>query len=270
MRKVLGLVGATLLLAGPALAADLSRPPPVYKAPALMPVLNWNGWYIGGNAGWVGTADQNVANTGTDTGPGGLGSLLAAGAIPASVPTKYSGFLGGGQIGYNWQSGTWVFGIEADFDGASAKGDTTAVFPGGGGFVPVTTTFHRELDWLATVRGRLGVTVAPAFLVYTTGGLAVGETKIGNSFICPTCAPPSSTEASTANVNSNTAAGWTVGAGAEWMFSPNWSVKAEYLYVDLGSHSSTIAYTYGANTSSLTSTVRDTDHIVRGGINFHF
>jgi outer membrane immunogenic protein len=269
MKKVLGLVGATLLLAGPALAADLGKP--VYKAaPALMPVLSWSGWYIGGNAGWVGSANDNVTNTGTDTDGGGLGSLLAAGAIPSSVPARFNGFLGGAQIGYNWQSGNIVFGLEGDFDGVSAKGDTTAVFPGGGGFVPVTTTFHRELDWLATVRGRLGMTLAPAFLVYATGGLAIGETKIGNAFICPTCAPPASSEASTANSTSHTSAGWTVGAGAEWMFAPNWSVKAEYLYVDLGSHSSTIAYTYGPFVSTLTSTARDTEHVVRGGINFHF
>jgi len=271
MRKVLGFVGATLLLAGPALAADLSKPPPVYKAPALVPVLSWTGWYIGGNAGWVGSANDNVTNTGTDTGPGGLGTALANGQIPGSIPDKLSGFIGGGQIGYNWQTGNWVFGLEADFDGASAKGDAAAVFPGSLTTVPFTTTFHRELDWLATVRGRLGVTVAPAFLVYATGGLAVGETKLGNSFICPTCAPPASTEATTTNTNSNTSAGWTAGAGAEWMFAPNWSVKAEYLYVDLGTHSSTITYTYPvANTSSLTSTVHDTEHVVRDGINFHF
>jgi outer membrane immunogenic protein len=275
MRKTLGLVGATLLLAGPAFAADLSKPPPVYKAPALIPVLNWSGWYVGGNAGWVGSANDNVTNTGTDTDSAGLGSALANGFIPASVPVKFSGFIGGGQIGYNWQSANFVFGLEADFDGADAKGSSTSVFPGAPGVVPFTTTYNRELDWLATFRGRLGVTVSPAFLVYATGGLAVGETKIGNSFICPTCAPPSFTQASTANTNSNTSAGWTVGAGAEWMFAPQWSVKAEYLYVDLGSHSSTISYAYGPGgttvfNSALTSTVHDTEHVVRGGINFHF
>jgi outer membrane immunogenic protein len=84
------------------------------------------------------------------------------------------------------------------------------------------------------------------------------------------CAPPSATEASTANIISSTSAGWTVGAGAEWMFAPQWSVKAEYLYVDLGTNSSTITYAYGANTSALTSSVHDTYNVVRGGINFHF
>ena len=110
----------------------------------------------------------------------------------------------------------------------------------------------------------------PSFLLYATGGLAVGQTKIGNQFICPVCGPPASTQASTTNQNTNTSAGWTVGAGAEWMFAPRWSLKAEYLYVDLGSHSSTITYTYNAGPSTLTSSVRDAENIVRGGINYHF
>jgi len=114
------------------------------------------------------------------------------------------------------------------------------------------------------------MTVTPAFLLYATGGLAVGQTKIGNQFICPACAPPASTEAATSNTNTRTSAGWTVGAGLEWMLAPRWSVKAEYLYVDLGSQSSTITYTYGANTSTLTSSVRNHENIARAGINYHF
>lgn len=267
MRKVLGLIGATLLFAGPAVAADLARP--ITKAPALLPVLNWSGWYVGANAGWVGSANDTVTNTGTDTDAGGLGTGLANGALPTSINVKFSGFIGGAQIGYNWQAGNWVFGLEADFDGASAKGSTTRVFPGGV-FVPNTSTYSRELDWLSTVRGRLGMTVTPAFLVYATGGLAIGQTKIGSTEDCPAAAPPCASEPSMNTVSSHTSAGWTVGGGAEWMFAPNWSVKAEYLYVDLGSHSNTIVYTYPGNTSSMTSTARDTLNIVRAGINFHF
>jgi len=111
--------------------------------------------------------------------------------------------------------------------------------------------------------------VAPSFLVYGTGGLAVGQVKIGNQFICPTCAPPASTEASTTNTNTSTAAGWTVGAGAEWKFAPAWSVKAEYLYVDLGTHSSLITYTYPI-ASTLRSSVHDTFNIARVGVNYSF
>jgi outer membrane immunogenic protein len=144
------------------------------------------------------------------------------------------------------------------------------VFPGGGGIVPLTTTYSRELDWLATVRGRVGFTVAPTFLVYGTGGLAVGETKVGSSFAAPTAGPPPESEPTTNLTSSNTSVGWTAGAGAEWLFAPQWSVKAEYLYVDLGKRSNTIAYTYTGGTSTLTSTVKDTSNIARAGINYHF
>lgn len=269
-----GFAAAALVAAASLSAQAADLPPasaPVYtKGPAYMPAPSWTGWYIGGNAGWVGSANNGIRNTGTDTGGGGLGSFIAAGAIPTSVSSSYSGFIGGGQIGYNWQAGYWVFGLEADIDGISAKSNATVGPVTVPGFVPITTTYSREIDWLSTFRGRIGVTAAPSFLLYATGGLAVGEVKIGNALLCPTCAPPSATEAGTANTATNTSAGWTVGAGAEWMFAPHWSLKAEYLYVDLGNHSSAITYTYGANVSTLTSTVRDTVNIARGGINFKF
>jgi outer membrane immunogenic protein len=232
---------------------------------APLPVYSWAGWYIGGNTGWVGS-ERNITNTGTDTGTNGLGTALRQGNIPASVDLSNNGFIGGGQIGYNWQAGNWVYGFEADFDGASAESSTTVTQPpniahGGG------ATFNRELDWLATIRGRIGITATPSFLLFATGGLAVGQTKIGNFVFCPMCPQP----VDTINQNTNTSAGWTVGAGAEWMFAPRWSLKAEYLYVDLGSHSSTITAAYaGPNTSTLTSTFRDSENIVRGGINYHF
>jgi outer membrane immunogenic protein len=261
---------AVIGFASIASAADMPTKTPVYKAAPAIMAPGWAGWYIGVNAGWVGSG-RNISNTGTDNNGGGLGAMLAAGAIPASVSLNNNGFIGGAQIGYNWQVANWVYGLEADFDGASAKSSTTAVFPGSSVFFPLSTTYNRQLDWLATFRGRIGITAAPAFLLYATGGLAVGNTKIGNAFICAACVPPASTEPSTVNQTSNTSAGWTVGAGLEWMFAPQWSLKAEYLYVDLGSHSSTITFTYGApNTSTLTSTVRDTENVVRGGINYHF
>jgi outer membrane immunogenic protein len=269
MKKILSFVGATLLFIAPAAAADLAVKAPVYKAPPLVAVPTWAGWYVGGNAGWIGSAGDTVTNTGTDTGGGGLGAALAGNAIPGAVPLKYNGFLGGGQLGYNWQIGSWVYGLEADFDGSSAKSSTSAVYPGPA-FVPITTGYSRDLDWLATVRGRVGFAVAPAFLVYGTGGLAVGQTKVGSSVVAPAGGPPPESEPTTNLTSTNTSAGWTAGVGAEWLFAPRWSVKAEYLYVDLGTHSNTLTYTYGGNTSTLTSTVKDTSNIARAGINYHF
>jgi outer membrane immunogenic protein len=266
MKKILVTGLAFGALIAPAVAADLA---PYYKAPPPAPVmLSWTGLYIGGNLGWAGGSNNNLTNTGTDTGTGGLGSALAAGLIPATVGTNQSGFIGGGQIGYNWQlNSAWVAGIEADFDGLTNNNNTSVfAFPGGGGPVPFTTTFTSGLDTLGTVRGRLGWLWTPALLAYATGGFAYGETKIGSSFTCPTCAPP----AAIANSSTSTSTGWTVGAGLEWKFAQAWSAKVEYLYVDLGSQSSTINYNYGANTSSLTSTVDQRENIVRVGLNYKF
>jgi outer membrane immunogenic protein len=202
---------------GSAWAADL----PVKAPPPVVPVYGWTGFYIGGNAGWVGSASSTITNTGTDTAAAGLGSALnVLGIIPTTVNESPGGFIGGAQAGYNWQSGKWLLGVEADIDGVNAKSSSTIPFPGSTAAVPLSTSFSRELDWLATVRGRVGITVTPALLLYATGGLAVGETKIGNQFVCATCAPPASTQTGTVATSDNTSVGWTVGAGAEWMFAP--------------------------------------------------
>lgn len=117
------------------------------------------------------------------------------------------------------------------------------------------------------------MTATPSLLLYATGGLALGQTELSSSAFCSTCTPPSFTQPNTTNQITKTSAGWTVGAGAEWVFTPRWSLKAEYLYVDLGNNSSTISYAYpvpATNNSTLTSTVHNYENIVRGGINYHF
>jgi outer membrane immunogenic protein len=269
MKKAVELIGASLLFAGPALAADLAVTAPVYKAPPPVVVVpTWAGWYVGANAGWIGSADDMVTNTGTDTGGAGLGAALAANAIPGAVSLRYNGFLGGAQLGYNWQTGSWVYGLEADVDGSTAK--AAAVFPGGAGSVPITTTYSRELDSLATIRGRIGFTVAPTFLVYGTGGFGIDHTNTGTSAVAPAASPPIESEP-TANITSSYIwASWTAGGGVEWLFAPQWSVKAEYLYVDHPHSDNQLTYTYGANTSTLTSTFHDSSNIVRAGVNYHF
>jgi iron complex outermembrane recepter protein len=242
-----------------------------YKAPAAAPVVDrWAGAYVGANGGWLGSNHNSISNTGTDDGTGGLGTALATGAIPALVGLGYKGGLVGGTTGYNWRvSPLLVAGIETDFDGAFTKNSTTIgpvtipTFP-----AQTTTTFSRELDWLGTFRGRLGVTPVDPLLVYATGGLAYGETRLGSNFICPQCTPAPVTPASSAV----TAFGWTVGAGVEWAFAPQWSAKAEYLYVDLGTINNFISYGYnfdnGGNSSALNSAARETENIVRVGVNY--
>jgi outer membrane immunogenic protein len=259
MKRLLlaGLAFSALIM--PAMAADM-------PLKALPPPPTWTGLYWGVNAGWVGSSQYNINNTGTDTGLGGLGTGLALGAIPGSIAVSHSGFIGGGQLGYNWQiDPSWVWGIEADFQGTTVNGSAGAVSLVG----PITTVYKYELDDLGTVRARFGWLSSPNLLWYGTAGLAYGQTKLTTTAQCPTFSPPCFTESTTSLSSTHTSVGWTLGAGVEWKLTPVWSVKAEYLYAELGSQNNTIVYTYGPNTSSLTSTVqREQDNIVRFGVNY--
>jgi outer membrane immunogenic protein len=278
MKKLLTSTVALGALVAPAMAAGpyLYLPPnrveagiaaPAAARPPPASVWSWTGLYIGANAGWIGSSSNTITNTGTDTGTGGLGTFLGAGKIPGSIGISHSGFIGGGQIGYNWQwTPNWVVGLEADFDGLADPSSTVIVaFPGSAAFVPFQTGYSRALDTLGTVRGRVGYLSSPNLLWYATGGLAYGDPKLQTAFACATCASP----ASTSILTSGTQTGWTVGAGVEWRFASSWSVKLEYLYVDLGSRSNTVTYTNGP-TSSMTSTFSERDNIVRAGLNYKF
>lgn len=271
----LALAAATfsLVFAGAASAADLSARMPVKAPPPPPPVWTWTGFYVGINGGWIGSNSNTLTNIGTDTGAGGLGTALAVGSIPVAVTGfRNNGGMVGGTAGYNWQvNPNWVVGVEGDIDWVSAKRSfATPLLLVPPAVVPLGTAYSRELDWLATFRGRVGFLAAPSVLLYGTAGGAVGQVKVSNRFICPGCAPPAQTEATTFATNDSTAGGWTAGAGVEWMFAPAWTFKAEYLYVDLGHHSSTIIYTYGPNISTLTSSVKDTYNIARVGVNYKF
>jgi len=255
-----------IVLAGPARAADIT---PQASAPA--PALEglWAGAYAGLNAGWIWSGGDRINNTGTDTDSHGLGSALASGSIPGSLPLAHSGFIGGGQIGYNWHWAVhFVSGVEADFDGTNANGHANSVFPGTPSAVPLSTSFTTVIDTVGTARFRAGWLFSPILLFYGTGGLAYGQTKLGSAFVCPTCIPPPASEASTALQASRTVAGWTAGAGVEWKLAAKWSAKLEYLYIDLGPQYNTIQYSYPSATSSMTSTFHGRDNIVRLGVNY--
>ncbi|MGZ5805168.1 MAG: outer membrane protein, partial [Xanthobacteraceae bacterium] len=232
-------VGANYKFGGPA-----ALPPP-------MNVPRWAGFYAGGNfGGGVGRNDATLA-VGAPIGP-----------ITETFDVVPKGWLGGGQVGYNWQAGAWVYGLEADRQISSQESTQTcalACIPG------QLLALKQELPWFGTVRGRLGYSVG-AGLFYVTGGWAYGEIK--NTITELAGGAP----VTTVSFNENKS-GFAVGGGVEtpvpdffdWKF-PNWTTRTEYLYVDLGSQSDT--YTYAGSTHTLTTDIRN--HIFRTTFNYKF
>jgi outer membrane immunogenic protein len=258
MRKVVGSVGAVLLFASPAVAADLAVKAPVMPGP----IFGWTGFYIGGNVGW-GWSDQAVNFSGSPS----TVAAIARGQIPASLAQNPNGPLGGVQVGYNWQTGAFVLGIEADIDAADITKNSTLSAAIGGGSFPVTATASQLLNYLGTARGRLGYTITPTLLAYGTGGFAYGGAEVSSSVnTTPNC--PGFCGGLT---NSSTLTGWAAGGGLEYMISPNWTAKVEYLHYDLGNISQTYGDSFGRFPGTLVSTsTAFKGEIVRIGANYKF
>jgi outer membrane immunogenic protein len=269
---------------GAASAADLAARP-YTKAPVMVdPGYNWTGFYVGLNGGYSwGRANTTIAPFAT---------IFPTTAF-APTHQNVDGGLGGGQLGYNWQvDRKWVIGLEADIQATGERSSllqtsvgprfgSTAIgipFPGPGAdfnaIVTQTANLAYDLRWFATFRGRAGVLADPQTLLYATGGLAVGEFKysaqtttsiqvFGPGSAGTTPFGPPLVLAGAAASSSDTRVGWTVGAGVERKFTPNWSGKLEYLYLDFGSK------TYFAGTANQAD-VSFRDHIFRAGINYAF
>lgn len=289
---------SSMLGGGAVSAADMA--PRIYqKAVAPAPVDPWNGFYAGLNAG--GTFDRgSFGTTGTPVSfnPAGVaaGAPATMNALAAVLNSNASGsgsqFIGGGQFGYNFRfSSVWLFGFEADIQGLAGNGRTSSAVTTSS-FAPfgfpannygATSSFSQRLDYLGTVRGRIGYLATPGLLAYATGGLAYGGANVGSSFSIQetfpgafaTITPPIFGAASA----SKTAVGWTVGGGLEWMFASKWSAKFEYLYYDLGSVTGSIPLTQiinngpFVNTPWATAQAQTSAHfngsIVRVGVNYH-
>jgi outer membrane immunogenic protein len=195
-------------------AADIPRP--VYKGVrSVVAYYNWTGFYTGinGGYGW-GTSDW---------------------AIPAAS-LKPKGGMVGGTLGYNYQVGSIVWGIEGDIDWADVKDSSACA---------VVLNCETKNTWLGTIRGRVGYAF-DRWLPYFTGGGAFGQVK--------------ATETVSGTSVSKTQAGWTVGGGVEYAFLGNWSAKIEYLYVDLGSF----------DAAPVATDVNFKENIIRAGINYKF
>lgn len=286
---------AATTIAGSAFAADLpSRK--VAPAVAYVPVMTWTGLYIGLNAGGVFGGSSGIRTAGipafaNPAFPAG-GRAVAGGMAIANSNTfgvgSPSGFLIGGQVGYNYQMGSFVTGVEADIAGVfgSSKSGSGPVFatlaPFGfpaesySGFASAS----RKLDYLGTVRGRFGFVATPPLLLYVTGGLAYGGAKASYfSALQESIGAATYPGVVTNGSRSGMRLGWTVGGGAEWKFAQNWSLKAEYLYYDLG----TVAFnTTSAQINAVAAppvvwgasfnhtTTRFNGHVARVGLNYHF
>jgi outer membrane immunogenic protein len=258
MKRILSAVMVTAALTAPGLAADLGARS-YTKAPALAPVSNWSGLYVGGNLGY-GWGDGNTDFS-------FLPSPADFNINNASLRAPSSGVTGGAQVGYNWQVGSVVTGLEADIQGSGIKGSARApaIIQKTGLPDPFGSFLSSEpkLSWFGTVRGRLGVTVTPDLLLYGTAGLAYGEVDASANWF------QFVDEQAPASVR-KTKVGWTAGAGAEWMFARNWSAKLEYLYVDLGSESAIGDFTPVDPVFKVGYTWRFRENIARVGVNYHF
>jgi outer membrane immunogenic protein len=292
--RALGAIALSMMLATTSFAADLpSKKAPAYLPPPPPPL--WTGFYVGVNAGGTWSENNNIS-VATIPYFGDPASITTGALGTGALGANSSGFIGGGQIGYNYQfSPNFVVGIEADIDGvAGTRGAHSFANAAPGTFTFLGLPFSyvaaagnsaaRSLDYLGTVRGRIGYLVTPTLLIYGTGGLAYGGANFNVSSFNTSSfslnfngftASGSVFGLSNASI-SDTRVGWTAGGGLEWLFLPNWSAKVEYLYYDLGrvtvwspivegapgQPASIFGVSYGST--------RFNGHIARAGVNYHF
>jgi outer membrane immunogenic protein len=207
-RFVVALLGVTALSVA-ANAADLPVRAPFYPAPVAAP-FTWTGCYLGGHvgAGWAYTNWTNTADTTA------FGDLLPG----QGYSQTDAGFVGGGQIGCNYQAGEWVYGIEGTFAGTTIKGDVANTV-----FGAADDVFTTKINSIATATGRLGY-AWNNWLFYGKAGYAGGDVKFSVADTVGIIGSGS---------DSHWHNGWTVGGGVEYALTPNWIVGVEYDYVDL-------------------------------------
>jgi outer membrane immunogenic protein len=244
-RLLLGVV-CTVALTTAVNAADAV----VEEAVVLEPGFTWTGLYIGANVGYSwGDFDHEFE-----------ADVELIGPFGTSFDGDAEGVTGGVQIGYNWQIGNFVVGIEADAQASDVEGGATQFFDFD--LVTIDTEASTKLDWFGTARLRAGFVPTERLLIYGTGGFAFGETTTNASYSVEGLVALSD---SLSEKTSRT--GWSAGAGAEYAFTDNWTIKGEYLYTDLGEED-VLSIEEDLFAASLNSEVKF--HTVRLGVNFHF
>jgi outer membrane immunogenic protein len=278
MRKILlkgvAIVALTAVGIVASQAADLptrkEAPAPVFVPPP----FTWTGFYIGVNAGGIWPSGSRQA---TLFAPATFAFPIST-FFPGGLGSQSAGFIGGGQAGYNWQTGAFVLGVETDFDGTtlSKTFDRTGT-PFSGVGVPIgllgdSLSLHAKtsLSWLGTTRGRVGFVATPdnRLLIYGTGGVAYAGGNAKFSVFDATSGAFWSGNPSTTRV------GWTIGGGVEYALTNNITIKGEYLYANLGSSSFNTAGNAAAATFfpgvSANGKVEYNASIFRGGVNYKF
>ena len=243
MKKLaLGSIAFAAFAADPALAADMS-PAPVYSKAA--PLYSWTGCYVGGHVGGVFSEDRST------------------GVLGNSVGFNSTGFVGGGQIGCDYQFAPgWVAGVEGRAAWTSLKSTRPGIVRNLATGVTVPSQFTLRNDFLASTTARLGYSFADRWLGFARGGAAWTHEKIDIAFTTPAglAVDPSATMTRT---------GWTVGTGVDWAFAPHWSATLEYNYYDFGNHSARL--TSNANNVVVTVySLKETINTVTAGVNYHF
>ena len=249
LRHYLLASASSVALIGTAVAADMPVKAPA--PPLAPPALSWAGPYIGVNLG----AAWNHADF-SDLGNAPAGGIRYA--FPVSVSDPFwspndARFTVGGQAGYNFQTGMFVYGVEGDLNWVDGK--VSAAF--GPPLVGAALNATSNLDWMATIRGRLGLAFSQ-ILVYGTGGVAFARFSDAWGF-----AVLGAHEFS----NSETRSGWTAGGGVEYMFARNWTAKVEGLYADFGSTDVTVLNP-GGQAGPYTSRFQHKVSTVRAGLNW--
>jgi outer membrane immunogenic protein len=266
MKRISLAIASALMFAGSAAqAADmaLKAPPPV------APAWTWTGFYAGVNLGGAwGTSKYTFLP----------GAAWINGTPPPNPQTQLAGdglatlhmssVSAGGQVGYNWQVSNVVFGAEADIQYTGLR--KTNVFTQNGPvavaiITPYTFTESSHSDWMATIRGRLGL-AAGRVLFYGTGGVAFADSRSSDTLNFPTLLPAATFTGTGSRSSIQT--GWTAGGGIEWAFNDHWTAKAEYLYAQFPT--STTGMTAINTIFTQAYTDRLTVSLARAGLNYKF
>jgi outer membrane immunogenic protein len=279
LRRILLASAGAMALTVVAQAAEPLPPPPPPPPPPL-----WTGPYLGVNVGYGFGGDGSVDGFQIFPGEGDTAEPFDDAALARwNFSNNLRGVFGGGQLGYNYQfPGTaWVAGIETDFQGAglTTAATRTAPFfflstPEAGEVFANVFNYHQRVDWFGTLRGRLGWAITPTFLLYGTGGLAYGEVRQTFSKVDFIADVTAGTLVGR-NTLSRTQAGWTAGGGIEWAFLPNWSLKVEYLFVDIDKLTVPVfGFTPNANVPNQfffgQNDASTRFHTIKAGLNYHF